>query len=150
MSALDGNVPPGKNPLEFVTSNWHLIALAFVSGAMLIWPTVRRASAGGASVDTMQATQLINREDAVVLDVRDPAEFAKGRVLGSKNVPLAELAKRAGDLQKNRSKPLIVVCQSGNRSLGAMAELRKLGFEKVFNLAGGFGAWQQAGLPVEK
>ena len=136
--------------MEFVTSNWHLIALAVVSGAMLIWPTVRRASAGGASVDTMQATQLINREDALVLDVRDPAEFARGRVLGAKSVPLGELAKRAGDLQKNKAKPLIVVCQSGNRSVGAMAELRKLGFERVFNLAGGFNAWQQAGLPVEK
>ncbi|MGQ0512069.1 MAG: rhodanese-like domain-containing protein [Betaproteobacteria bacterium] len=136
--------------MEFVTNNWHLIALAFVSGAMLIWPTVRRASAGGASVDTLQATHLINREDAVVLDVRDPAEFAKGRVLGAKNVPLGELAKRAGDLQKNKAKPLIVVCQTGNRSLGAMAELRKMGFEKVVNLSGGFNAWQQAGLPVEK
>lgn len=142
--------PPGRFPLDFVTSNWHLIALAFVSGAMLIWPTIRRASAGGASVDTMQATQLINREDALVLDVRDPAEFAKGRVLGSRNVPLAELAKRAGELQKSKARPLIVVCQSGNRSLGAMAELRRMGFERVFNLSGGYGAWQQAGLPVEK
>lgn len=150
MSALDASVPPGRLPLEFVTSNWHLIALAFVSGAMLIWPTVRRASAGGASVDTMQATQLINREDALVVDVREPAEFAKGRVLGARNIPLAELGKRAADLQKNKAKPLIVVCQTGNRSLGAMAELRKQGFEKVFNLAGGYSAWQQAGLPVEK
>ncbi len=150
MSALDASVLPGKLHLEFVNSNWHLIALAFVSGGMLIWPTVRRASAGGASVDTMQATQLINREDAVVLDVRDPAEFAKGRVLGATNIPLAELGKRAGDLQKNKAKPVIVVCQSGNRSPGAMAELRKLGFEKVFSLAGGFNAWQQVGLPVEK
>ena len=58
--------------------------------------------------------------------------------------------KRAAELQKNKSKPLIVVCQSGNRSLGAMTELRKLGFEKVVNLAGGYNAWQQAGLPVEK
>ncbi|MBM3367962.1 MAG: rhodanese-like domain-containing protein [Betaproteobacteria bacterium] len=150
MSALDGNVSPGKIPLDFVISNWHLIALALISGAMLLWPAVRRASAGGASVDTLQATHLINREDAVVLDVRDAAEFAKGRVLGARNLPLAELATRSGELQKSKAKPLIVVCQSGNRSLGAMAELRKLGFERVFNLSGGFNAWQQAGMPVEK
>lgn len=146
-----GQRPPQKIPLEFVKNNWHLIALAFVSGAMLLWPAVRRASAGGTSLSTLQATQLINREDVLVLDVRDPAEFAKGRILGARNVPLAELEKRAGgELQKHKSKPLILSCEGGNRSLAACAQLRKLGFERVYNLAGGHGAWQAAGLPVEK
>ena len=136
--------------MEFVTNNWHLIALAFVSGAMLLWPTVRRATAGGASLSTLQATHLINREDALVLDVRDAAEFAKGHVLGAKSAPLAEIEKRAGDLVKNKAKPLIVCCDGGNQSLAALPRLRKIGFEKVFSLSGGYVAWQQAGLPVEK
>jgi rhodanese-related sulfurtransferase len=150
MSALDLSVPPGRLPLEFVKNNWHLIALAFVSGAMLVWPMVRRLSAGGASLSTLQATQLINREDALVLDVRDLVEFAKGHILGAKHVPLAELDKRAAELHKHKAKPVIVSCDGGNKSLAGMAQLRKLGFEKVFNLAGGYAAWQQAGLPVEK
>ncbi|MEW5862807.1 MAG: rhodanese-like domain-containing protein [Pseudomonadota bacterium] len=142
--------PAERLSLDFVKNNWMLIALAFVSGAMLIWPYVRRAAAGGASIGTLEATQLINREDAVVLDVRDPDEFARGHILGARNVPLAELDRRAGDLAKLKARPVIVACASGNRSLGAAATLRKLGFERVYNLAGGFAAWQQAGLPVEK
>ncbi|MCX7960748.1 MAG: rhodanese-like domain-containing protein [Burkholderiales bacterium] len=127
-----------------------LIALAFVSGAMLIWPWVRRAAAGGASVGTLEATQLINREDALVLDVRTPEEFARGHILGARNIPLDELERRAEDLARYKARPVIVACASGNRSLGAIATLRRLGFERVYNLAGGYAAWQQAGLPVEK
>ncbi len=135
--------------MEFVQNNILLIAVAFVSGAMLIWPLVRR-SAGGPWVNTLQATQLINREDAIVIDVRDASEYAKGHILGAKNVPLAEIARRAGDLEKHKAKPVIVHCESGNRSGGAASTLRQHGFEKVHTLAGGFAAWQQAGLPVQK
>ena len=74
-------------PMDFIQNNLLLIAVAFASGAMLIWPFVRR-TAGGPWVNTLQATQLINREDALVLDVREPAEYAKGHILGAKNVPL--------------------------------------------------------------
>jgi len=136
--------------LEFVKNNWMLIALAFVSGAMLLWPLVRRASAGGASLSTFEAIQLINREDALVLDVRSPEEFARGHILGAKNVPLGELDRRAAEVAKNRSRPVIVACESGNRSLGAAARLRRLGYERAYSLAGGLAAWQQAGLPVER
>jgi rhodanese-related sulfurtransferase len=150
MSRCGRSSPAERRSLEFVKNNWMLIALAFVSGAMLIWPYVRRAAAGGASIGTLEATQLINREDALVLDVRDPDEFARGRILGARNLPLAELEKRAEDLAKFKARPVIVACERGNRSLGAAATLRKLGFERVYNLAGGYAAWQQAGLPVEK
>jgi rhodanese-related sulfurtransferase len=136
--------------LDFLVNNWHLVALAFVSGAMLLWPMVRQASAGGATLSTLQATHLINREDAVVIDVRDAAEFGKGHILGAKNVPLAELERRVPELAKHKSKAVILSCDGGNKALGAMAQLKKLGFEKVFALSGGYGAWQQAGLPTEK
>ena len=135
--------------MDFIQNNLLLIAVAFASGAMLIWPLVRR-SAGGPWVGTLQATQLINREDALVLDVREPAEFAKGHVLGSKNVPLGDFERRAAEFDKHKAKPVIVVCESGSRSARALDTLRTRGFARVFNLSGGFGAWQQAGLPVEK
>jgi len=135
--------------VDFVQNNILLIALAFVSGAMLLWPLVRR-SAGGPWVTTLQATQMINREDALVLDVRPVAEFARGHILGAKNVPLEEIARRAEEFQKHKSRPVIVHCENGNRSGNAVSALRQRGFEKVHNLAGGFAAWQQAGLPVQK
>ena len=73
--------------MDFVKNNLLLILVAFVSGAMLLWPLVRR-SAGGPWVDTLGATQMINREDALVLDVREAAEYARGHILGAKSVPL--------------------------------------------------------------
>ena len=124
------------------------IAAALVSGGMLLWPLVRRA--GGPWVSTLEATQLMNREDALVIDVRDADAYAKGHILGAKSVPLADLVRRASDLAKHKSKAVIVSCQNGDRSAGAAATLRQQGFSRVHPLNGGFAAWQQAGLPVEK
>jgi rhodanese-related sulfurtransferase len=135
--------------VDFLQNNILLIAVAFISGAMLIWPMVRR-SAGGPWVSTVEATQLINRQDALVLDVRSADEFAKEHILGAKSLPLAELERRAGELEKYKSKAVIVHCENGNRATSAVAMLRKQGYASVVNLAGGFAAWKQAGLPVQK
>lgn len=135
--------------MEFVKNNIMLIAVAFVSGAMLVWPYLRRG-AGGPWVGTLEATQLINREDALVLDVRDTAEYAGGHMLGAKNIPLASIEARAGELDKHKAKPVIVICGDGSRASKAAAVLRARGFANVVNLSGGFPAWQQAGLPVVK
>lgn len=135
--------------MEFIQKNIFLVLIAVVSGTMLLWPVLRR-SAGGPSVSTLQATQLINREDAVVLDVRPEPEFAKGHILGARNLPLADLAARAGELEKFKDRPVVVCCNTGNSSAGATSQLRKAGFARAVNLAGGLAAWQQAGLPVSK
>ena len=135
--------------LEFIQANLLLFAVAVVSGAMLIWQILPRG-AGGSSLDTLQATQRINREDALLIDVRDAAELAQGKILGARHVPLAQLDARAAELRKNKEKTVIVYCARGNQSTQAVAILRKHGYANVFNLAGGFAAWQQAGLPVEK
>ncbi len=135
--------------MEFITKNIFLILIALVSGGMLLWPLLRKG-AGGPWVNTLQATQLMNREDALVLDLRPAAEFSGGHILGARNIPLPELEKRAGELDKFKSKPVILHCKDGSRAGAGVALLRKLGFTNVVNLTGGYGAWQQAGLPVEK
>ncbi len=135
--------------MEFIQKNIFLVLIAVVSGTMLLWPVLRR-SAGGPAVSTLQATQLINREDALVLDVRPEAEYSKGHILGARNVPLADLAARAGELERYKDKPVVVCCNTGNTSVGGVSQLRKAGFAKAVNLAGGLAAWQQAGLPVAK
>ena len=135
--------------IQFVKDNLLLFAIAFISGAMLLWPLIRRG-AGGPWASTLEATQMINRQDALVIDVREDAEYAKGHIVGARHVPLAQLEARAKELQKYKSKPVITCCETGNRSSAAIATLRKLGFENVYNLAGGYAGWQQAGLPVEK
>ncbi|HTF14886.1 MAG TPA: rhodanese-like domain-containing protein [Burkholderiales bacterium] len=135
--------------LKFVTDNIFLVAVAFVSGAMLVWPAVRRAGAG-ASVSTLQATLLINQQNALVLDVREAVEYEKGHMLNARNIAIGEIDARAAEIEKYKAKPVIIVCDNDNRSGRAATVLRKLGFEQVFTLSGGIGAWRQAGLPLEK
>jgi rhodanese-related sulfurtransferase len=135
--------------VDFVQNNLLLFAVAFASGAMLLWPLVRR-STGGPWVSAGQATHLINREDAIVVDVREPGEYGAGHALGAKNLPLARIESGAGDVVKKKDATLILYCDSGERSGKAAAALRKQGYTKVLNLSGGFGAWKQAGLPVER
>ncbi len=135
--------------MEFITKNIFLVLVALVSGGMLIWPLLRRGT-GGPWVNTLEATQLINRSDALVIDLRTADEYAKGHILGAKNIPLADLERRRVELEKHKAKPVIVHCGHGNSSGAGVALLRKNGFASVHNLAGGFAAWQTAGLPVQK
>ena len=138
--------------MDFIRNNLLLIAVAVVSGTMLIWPFVRRTT-GGPWVSTSQATHLMNREDALVVDVREPGEYGAGHILGAKNVPLAQIDSRiqsGHELGKRKDKPVILYCDSGDRASKAVAALKKQGFSRVANLSGGLPAWQQAGLPVEK
>ncbi len=134
--------------MEFIQANILLILVALASGAMLLWPVVRR-STGGPSVSAQQATHLINRQDALVVDVREPGVYGAGHIIGARNVPLARIGAAGGEL-KRKDRPVIVYCQGGERAPKAAALLRKQGFGSVVNLSGGIGAWQQAGLPVEK
>ena len=135
--------------MKFIQDNLLLIVVAFASGAMLIWPLVRRTT-GGPWVNPARATELINREDALVLDVREPGEYGAGHILGAKNVPVARLDGGAAELAKRKDRPLIVYCDGSERSAKAAAALKRQGFTRVVNLSGGLAAWQQAGLPVEK
>ncbi len=135
--------------MDFVKNNLLMIVIAAVSGGMLLWPLLRRGS-GGPWVSTAEATQLITREDAVVLDVREPAEYSQGHILGARNLPMSQLESRIQELDKYKGKSVILCCASGNRSSRAMSALKARGFEKAFNLTGGVASWQAAGLPVER
>ena len=135
--------------MEFITKNIFLVLVALVSGGMLVWPLLRRGT-GGPWVNTLEATQLINRSDALVIDLRTADEYAKGHILGAKNIPLADLERRRGELEKHKAKAVIVHCATGSSAGGGVALLRKNGFASVHNLAGGYAAWQAAGLPVQK
>lgn len=132
--------------MKFLIDNAFLVATALVSGALLLWPLINRQRAG-AVVGTLQATRLIN-DGAVVLDVRDAAEFAGGHLNDSRNIPLSALAQRAGELPAG--KPVVVVCDGGSRAARAAAALRKGGRADVYCLEGGLGGWKQAGLPLVK
>ncbi|MBL8519109.1 MAG: rhodanese-like domain-containing protein [Betaproteobacteria bacterium] len=135
--------------VEFISQNWMLVALFIVSGAMLFWPGAAKLS-GAKQVGTLEATRLMNSGNALVLDVRANGEFSGGRIPKSKNIPLAEIDKRIDEINKYKDKPVIVACATSSRSGSAARLLKQRGFTDVYLLAGGFSAWQQASLPVEK
>jgi len=126
--------------------NWMIALVALTSGLALLWPVIGK----GGGVGPAHAVLMMNRDKAVVIDVCEPAEFAQGHILGSRNVPLGQLETQLSQAVKNKATPLILICQSGVRSGRAVAVARKLGYEKVHSLSGGLKAWQAAHLPVEK
>lgn len=134
---------------KFVVDNWPLVAVAFVSGAMLVWPLVAGAR-GGARLSTLQATQMINQKDAVVIDIRDQADFARGHIVNAKSFPDKVIEERRKEIEKLKGAPIIISCESGARSGTAADKLRGWGLAEVFVLQGGINAWRDAGLPVTK
>jgi rhodanese-related sulfurtransferase len=130
--------------------NMALFGAAIVSGILLLWPFISRLLRPGQEVGPLEAVQLMNRRDAVVLDVRDPAEYKAGHITNARNVPEKELEARVKELEKIKSKPIIVCCPRGTRSASVAGLLRKRGFAEVVSLRGGLAAWQQANMPLEK
>ena len=135
--------------MEFIQQNILLVAVAVVSGSMLLALSVRRPG-GANSLTPTQATMLINRENAQLIDIREPNEYVTGHLCDARNIPAASLAERVGELESFKDKPLILVCQSGARSSSACSTLAKLGFSRVHSLEGGTVAWVEAGLPLKK
>ena len=136
--------------MNFIQQNIWLVVAALVSGTVFIWPFVSRKISGAAEVGPMQAVQLINRKDAVMIDLREPGEFSAGHAPNARNIPQTQLDKRIGELEKFKDRPIILVCQTGGRSHAVTSQLKKAGLGQVMVLSGGLGAWQQANLPVEK
>jgi rhodanese-related sulfurtransferase len=132
--------------LDFAQQNVLWLSTALMSGAMLLWPMLRGGSKE--ALEPAGATSLINREDAVVIDIRDTAEFAAGHIVGARHITLAQLGARMGELDKVKARPIIVCCANGMRSGTAIKQLKSAGFERVFNLTGGIAAWSAASMPL--
>jgi rhodanese-related sulfurtransferase len=136
--------------MSFVQSNWMLILVMIASGAMLVWPLVQRRMSPASDVGNLEATRLINTSNAVLVDVRETKEYEGGRLPSAAHIPLSQLASRGSELARLVGRPIIVYCMSGHRSRMAVSALAKLGFKDIYTLRGGYQAWKDAGLPVEK
>lgn len=136
--------------LVFASNHWALFVALFVIVALLIWSVVYAGLQGISKVSPLDATRLINHEDAVVLDVREDNEYKQGHIINSLHIPLKVLASQTNKLEKYKGRPIIAICRSGQQSVNACTTLRKHGFERVYNLSGGIVAWQNASLPLTK
>jgi rhodanese-related sulfurtransferase len=101
-------------------------------------------------VTPQQLSDLVNKQEGTVLDVRDHNEFRKGHIIGAVNIPFNDLEKRITELADKKNKPVIVVCKIGQTASSAGKQLTAQGFESVYKLAGGISEWTAANLPLVK
>ncbi|MES2770510.1 MAG: rhodanese-like domain-containing protein [Pseudomonadota bacterium] len=135
--------------MEFIQQNIYLVAVAVLSGLMLLVSTLRSANRAN-TLSPTEATLMINRQHAQIIDVREESEYATGHLPEARNIPLAQVEIRVSELQKLKNRPLIFVCQSGVRSAAICAKIGKLEWANAHHLAGGINAWIRSGLPVHK
>jgi rhodanese-related sulfurtransferase len=131
--------------IEFIGNHLVLSAMWLATVAAIIFYHQRTASA---AVGPQQAVMLINRKDAVVVDVRDKKEFDAGHIVDSINIPLANLKQRVTELKKHKDKPVLVVCKLGQHSGDAAKTLEEAGHSEVIRLSGGVTEWKSQSYPL--
>ncbi|MEA1080887.1 rhodanese-like domain-containing protein [Marinobacter qingdaonensis] len=132
---------------EFVVNHYILVSL-FV--AFLLAILVLESRRGGAKISAQGAVSLINKDEAVVVDIRDRKDFGEGRITGSVNIPLNSLKSRASELNKFKEKQIIVADKMGQHSAMAVKQLNAEGFANVVRLNGGISDWKASNLPLVK
>ena len=105
---------------------------------------------GGGTVSAQQLVDMVNRDNALVLDVRDSDEFKSGHIVDAVNVPFNSLESRLGELEPYKERPIVVACKMGQHSNAAGMVLRKNGFASVARLNGGVMEWRGQNLPLVK
>ncbi|KXO08126.1 MULTISPECIES: rhodanese-like domain-containing protein [Marinobacter] len=132
---------------EFVVNHYILVSL-FV--AFLVAILVLESRRGGTKISAQGAVTLINKDEAVVVDIRDRKEFGEGRITGSINIPLNSLKSRANELSKFKDKQIIVADKMGQHSAMAVKQLNAEGYTNVVRLNGGITDWRASNLPLVK
>jgi len=134
--------------VEFV-GNHPYLCLAFAGTVgVLVYTEFNRFSSGVQNVSPYTATQMLNGGEAIFLDVRDDADFKKGHLMDARNISVSSMDTRITELEKFKDTDIIVYCDTGMRSGKVAQKLKKNGFTKTSNLAGGLAAWEKASLPL--
>ena len=133
--------------LEFAGNHPLLVTALAGSFLFAVFYELRRKAGGLVNVDAVAAVQLINN-NAVVLDLRSAESFGRGHIVGARNITPDEITEKIASVTRDKSQPLIAVCESGVSAQRTVATLRQGGFESVYNLKGGMNGWVSAGLPV--
>ena len=128
--------------MDFLLQNWLLILVAVGSGAMLLFPALT-GGVGQGGMSVADAVQKMNREKAVLVDVREAGEYANERIAQSKNIPLAQLSEKLPQTVKSKSTPVLFLCAHGSRSARAAAIAKKLGYEQAYSVGGGMRNWKR-------
>jgi rhodanese-related sulfurtransferase len=131
--------------IEFSGNNLLLVTALIISILLLI----QNLMAGNkGNITPVEATAMINHDDAVIIDVRPAADYSKGHIINAVNIPASNLLSQLTQLEKYKNRTIILSCRSGAQSSVALKQLTKQGYENVYNLKGGILNWQSENLPV--
>ena len=136
--------------IDFARDNALIVIGFFAVLGFIIKSEISNATRKYKQVGVNEAVMLLNKDDALVIDVREAKEIQGGKIKGSRHITLGELPSKLSELEKNKQSPVLIYCRSGSRSSHASQILTKAGFEDVSNLAGGILAWESANLPITK
>ena len=136
--------------IEFITNHPMLVLALVAILVLLIGGEFRQRLSGVSEVGPVEATRMLNHDNAVMIDMREDKDYREGHIINAIHAPASKLDNYTGKLEKYRDQPLIVYCRSGQRSNAVCSKLRKQGFESVYNLKGGVLAWQKAELPLNR
>ena len=132
---------------EFMANHWILTS---AWSAVLILLLFNESMRGGSQLSPMQVTQMINRSEAVVLDIRKKEEFRTGHLPESINIPAANIQSQLGQLEPYKNRPIVLVCKTGTTAGTVGVTLNKAGFDQVSRLRGGIMEWKNSSLPLVK
>lgn len=135
---------------QFLADNWMLSGAWLVVALALATIQLRMMATGPKGVSPQQLTNLVNRAEAILIDIRGQGDFSKGHIQGARNIPLSQLKDQLNGLEKEKDKPMIMVCANGIQVSSACSLLSKHGFSQVYKLTGGMSAWLGDSLPVVK
>ncbi|MCP3674783.1 MAG: rhodanese-like domain-containing protein [Gammaproteobacteria bacterium] len=131
--------------VEFITNNVTLVIAWVVLFALLLVSFTRTSSK---VIGNQQITTMMNRENAVIIDIRSKADYAKGHLLGSINIPTAQLKDADKDLEKHTDCPIILVDANGMHAAAATQQLQKMGKQQLYRMQGGIVSWTNDNLPL--
>lgn len=131
--------------LDFLVQQWVLASALMVCVILLFRHESRK---GGETLTPQQVVFKVNKEEAVIVDLRDSSEFQKGHIVDAINIPQAKLAASIHELDAYKDRPVILVCKIGQHSGAAGKQLALNGFENLSRLTGGMAEWQNSQLPV--
>ena len=136
--------------IDFARNNILIVAGFFVVLGFIVKSELSRLTRKYKQVGVNEAVTILNKDDTLVIDVREDKEIQGGIIKGAKHITLAQLPTKLSEFGKSKQASVLVYCRSGSRSGHACQTLTNAGFEDVSNLAGGILAWESANLPVAK
>ena len=133
---------------SFVMNHWALVGGFVVVAIMLVVEEIRAQGPKKSRLTAAGVTQLINHEDAIVIDVRDAAAFREGHIVNAKNFPAVDFDRQIDKI--NRDRPIVLVDSMGEKMAGLIVKLNKAGFQKVFAMKNGMDGWKTSEMPIVK